>query len=102
MQRSGTEAIRTQIQPSKPKREITKITNNQNTKRIYGQPSEQYFPKGGNSATQTELKTSSQKGNDHSTESQQVIKIFEIVLKQAKDFLADDALGRGQFGTPAA
>ena len=33
MQRSGTEAIRTQIQPSKPKREITKITNSQNTKR---------------------------------------------------------------------
>ena len=26
MQRSGTEAIRTQIQPSKPKREITNIT----------------------------------------------------------------------------
>ena len=45
MQRSGTEAIRTQIQPSKPKREITKITNSQNTKRTYGQPSEQLFPK---------------------------------------------------------
>ena len=27
MQRLGTEAIRTQTQPSKPKREITKITN---------------------------------------------------------------------------
>ena len=27
MQGSGTEAIRTQIQPSKPKREITSITN---------------------------------------------------------------------------
>ena len=40
MQRSGTEAIRTQIQPSKPKREITKITNSQNTKRTYGQPSQ--------------------------------------------------------------
>ena len=36
MQRPGTEAIRTQIQPSKPKREITKITKNQNTKRTYG------------------------------------------------------------------
>ena len=36
MQRSGT---------SKPKREITKITNSQNTKRTYGQPSEQLFPK---------------------------------------------------------
>ena len=45
MQRSGTEAIRTQIQPSKPKRKITKITNSQNTKRTYGQPSEQLFPK---------------------------------------------------------
>ena len=43
MQRSGTEAIRTQIQPSKPKREITYITNSQNTKRPYGQPSEQLF-----------------------------------------------------------
>ena len=45
MQRSGTEAIITQIQPSKPKREITKLTNSQNTKRTYGQPSEQLFPK---------------------------------------------------------
>ena len=45
MQRPGTEAIRTQILPSIPKREITKITNNQNTKRTYGQPSEQLFPK---------------------------------------------------------
>ena len=45
MQRSRTEAIRTQIQPSKPKREITKITNSQNTKRTYNQPSEQLFPK---------------------------------------------------------
>ena len=45
MQRSETEAIRTQIQPSKPKREITKITNSQNTKRSYGQPSDQLFPK---------------------------------------------------------
>ena len=45
MQRSGTEATRTQLQPSKPKREITYITNSQNTKRTYGQPSEQLFPK---------------------------------------------------------
>ena len=45
MQRSETEAIRTQIQPSKPKREITKITISQNTKRTYGQPSEQLFLK---------------------------------------------------------
>ena len=45
MHRSGTEAIRTQIQPSKPKREITNITNSQNTKRKYGQASNQLFPK---------------------------------------------------------
>ena len=45
MKRPGTEAIRTQIQRSKPKRKITKITNSQNTTRIYGQPSEQLFPK---------------------------------------------------------
>ena len=45
LQRSGTEAIRTQIQPSKPKREITKITIRLNTKRTFGQPSEQLFPK---------------------------------------------------------
>ena len=37
MQRSGTEAIRTQIQPSKPKREIRSITNSQNTKNEGGQ-----------------------------------------------------------------
>ena len=42
--RNGS-TIRTQIQPSKPKREITKITNSQNTKITYGQPSEQLFPK---------------------------------------------------------
>ena len=57
MQISGNETIRTQLQPSNATREITKITNSQNKKRTYGQPSEQYFPKGGHSATQTELKT---------------------------------------------
>ena len=36
-----------QIQPSKPKREITDITNSQYTKTTYGQPSEQIFPKKG-------------------------------------------------------
>ena len=56
MQRSGTEATRAQIQTSKPKRDITNITNKQNTKRTYGQPNEQLFPKGGHSATETELK----------------------------------------------
>ena len=45
MQRSGTEAIRTQIHSSKPKREITNIINSQNTKRTYGQPGGQLFPK---------------------------------------------------------
>ena len=45
MQRSGAEAIRTQIQPSKPKRGITNITNGQNTKRTSGQLSEQLYPK---------------------------------------------------------
>ena len=45
MQRSGTEAIKTQIQPSKPKWEITNITKSQNTKRTCGQPNEQLFPK---------------------------------------------------------
>ena len=45
MQRSGTEATRSQIQPSKPKWEITKIKNSQNIKRTYGQLSEQLFPR---------------------------------------------------------
>ena len=48
MHRPGTEAIRTKIQPLKPKREITKIT-----KRIYGQPSN--FQEVGHSETQIEL-----------------------------------------------
>ena len=33
----------TNIQPSKPKGEITDITNSQNTERKYGQPSKQLF-----------------------------------------------------------
>ena len=45
MKETGTEAIRTKIQPSKTKLEITKTTNSQNTKRIYVQPCEQLFPK---------------------------------------------------------
>ena len=36
LQRPGTEVIRTQIKPSKPTRDITKITNSQNTKGTYG------------------------------------------------------------------
>ena len=57
MQRSGTEAIRKQIQPSKPKREITNNTNSHITKRTFGQPSEPLFPKIGLSATETGLKS---------------------------------------------
>ena len=45
MQGSRTEAIRTKIQPSKPKRHITRNKYSQNTKKTYGQPSEQLFPK---------------------------------------------------------
>ena len=45
MQRSGTEAIKTQIQLSKQKQEINNITNSQNTNRTSGQPSEQLFHK---------------------------------------------------------
>ena len=56
MQRSETEAIRTKIQPSKPKRGITKITNSQNTKRTYGQPSKQLFPKRWPLSNRNELK----------------------------------------------
>ena len=57
MERPGTEAIKTQIQPSKPKWEIPKITNSQNTKRtIFFNRVGSYFPKGGHSATQPEQK----------------------------------------------
>ena len=57
MQRSGNEAIRTQIQPSKPKQEITKITNSHNTQREHMvNRVSSYFSKGGHSATQTTLK----------------------------------------------
>ena len=41
----NTEEIRTQIQPSEQKREMTKITNSQNTKRTYGQSGKQLLPK---------------------------------------------------------
>ena len=45
MQGPGTEAIRTQNKPSKPKREIKIAIFSQNTKRKYGQSSQQLFPK---------------------------------------------------------
>ena len=44
MQWPGTGAFRTQILPSQQKQEITKITNSQNTKRTYGQPSGPLIP----------------------------------------------------------
>ena len=43
---TGTEANKTPIPSSKPKRKTTKIANRHNIKRTYGQPSEQLFPKG--------------------------------------------------------
>ena len=42
---TGTRAIRRQIPPSKPKWEITKITNRQDTTKTNGQPSGNPFPK---------------------------------------------------------
>ena len=45
MQRSGAEAIRIQIKPSRSKRGKSNIANSQNTKRTYGLPSEQLFSK---------------------------------------------------------
>ena len=51
-----TEAIRTQIQPSKPKREITNITNSEIQREHMFNRVSSYFPKGGHSATETELK----------------------------------------------
>ena len=48
LKETGKQAMtRNQIPPSKPKREKTKIANSQNTKRKYGQSSEQFFPKRG-------------------------------------------------------
>ena len=43
MQRSGPEAIRTEIQPSKPKRETT-LAHGLENKRIYGHRVSSYFP----------------------------------------------------------
>ena len=57
MQKSCIEAIRTQLQPSKSKREITKITNSQNTWKHAVKRLSSYFPKGGHSATENHNKT---------------------------------------------
>ena len=57
MQRSGTEENWTRIiQHPQPKREITYMTNIQNTKKTYVNRVSIYFPKEGHSATETELK----------------------------------------------
>ena len=56
MQRSGTETIRTQIQPSKLSRKITNITNVKIQREYMVNRVSSYFPKGGHSATETELK----------------------------------------------
>ena len=69
MQRSGTEASRTHIQPSKPKREITKITNSQNTKRTYGQPSEQLFPQRWSFSNPNRTKTMNTRKGKHNRNS---------------------------------
>ena len=56
VQRSGTEAIKTQIQPSKPKREITNITNTSSQNINMVNQVRSLFPKDGHSATETEQK----------------------------------------------
>ena len=56
MQRSGTKAIRTQIQPSKPKLEITYIQLVKLQRKHVVNRISSYFPKDGHSATETELK----------------------------------------------
>ena len=56
MQRPGTEAIRTQIQPSIPKREITKIKIVKIQREHMVNRMSSSFPKDGYPATQTELK----------------------------------------------
>ena len=56
MQRPGKEAIITQIQPSKPKREITKIANRQQQIKHMVNRVSSSFPKDGHSANPTELK----------------------------------------------
>ena len=52
VQRSGTEVIRTQLQPSKRIREILKLVKIQREHMV--NPVSSYCPKGGHSATETE------------------------------------------------
>ena len=54
MQRLGSEAIRTQIEPSKPKREMIKIINSIVQREHMDNRVSSYFPKGGHIATQIE------------------------------------------------
>ena len=56
IQRSRIEAIKTQSQPSKPKREITNIEIVKTQREHMVNRVSSYFPKGGRSATETELK----------------------------------------------
>ena len=56
MQRSGTKAIRTLIQHSKPKLEITNIAKIQIQREHIVNRVSIYFLTGGHSATETELK----------------------------------------------
>ena len=53
MQRSGTEAIRKQLQPPKPKRVITNIKVVKIQREHMVNHVSSYFPKGGHSATRT-------------------------------------------------
>ena len=53
---TGTGPIKNQILLAKPKWEITKITNSQNTTEEMANRLDSYFQKGGHSATQTDLK----------------------------------------------
>ena len=55
--RPETETIRTQIKPSKPEREITKITNSQNIKRTYGQLFPKRWPQSNQNRTKNNMNT---------------------------------------------
>ena len=63
MQRSGIGVARPKSNPSKPNWEIANITNSQNTKGTYGQPSEQLFPKRWPLSNRNRTKTKNHKKN---------------------------------------
>ena len=56
IQRSGIEAIRTQLQPSKHKREITNITNSQIQREHMVNRVSSYFPKDGSLSNRNRTK----------------------------------------------